>query len=223
MIFGDHVTAAPSGAAAEWLADACQGEWGSVGSIVPNRYSGYLRVMPPDRDADDWWESYRAVFDAVAAAGSRHTSTPDHAWFAVWEGYGWANARTMVWVDPSDDAGGRDVERTRALRLREDARRRAAITAGLGEVPRFAVPHRVHYLLTGPVGAATAITEPGSSGRWQRPDLMWPEDRSWFVATDVDFWSLYIGGTEEALADIAAAVRTDVTRVDLDTPLEAED
>jgi len=31
----------------------------------------------------------------------------------------------------------------------------------------------------------------------QPPDLWWPEDRAWFVATDTDLSWLYVGGTTD--------------------------
>jgi hypothetical protein len=45
------------------------------------------------------------------------------------------------------------------------------------------------YLVTGAVSAVTDLRQPDSSD-WRNPDLFWPDDRRWFVATDVDFWSL---------------------------------
>ena len=56
-------------------------------------------------------------------------------------------------------------------------------------------------------GRAAPTTSPARSGRrpnfttrthdWRNPDLFWPDDRRWFIATDVDFWSLYIGGSKQ--------------------------
>jgi hypothetical protein len=40
----------------------------------------------------------------------------------------------------------------------------------------------------------TELRHPDGDG-WRNPDLFWPQDQGWFVATDVDFWSLYIGGS----------------------------
>lgn len=59
-------------------------------------------------------------------------------------------------------------------------------------------------------------------GHWRNPDLFWPDDRRWFVATDVDFWSLYIGGDEDFTGELAATVPTATCRVALDTRLEIE-
>jgi hypothetical protein len=85
------------------------------------------------------------------------------------------------------------------------------------------MPLRSYYLLSGPVRAATDIVDPAAPDEWQRPDLFWPDDRAWFVATDVDFYSLYIGGTHELTSDIAMNVPTPTERVGLGDHIEAED
>ena len=72
----------------------------------------------------------------------------------------------------------------------DDERRNATIRTALNQVPRFDLPDRTYYLLEGSVSAVTQLRYPDSSGEWRNPDLYWPADRRWFVATDVDFWSL---------------------------------
>ena len=42
-------------------------------------------------------------------------------------------------------------------------------------------------------------------------------------ATDVDFWSLYIGGDNDFIAQLAGGVPTPTEIVTLDRPLEIED
>ena len=58
---------------------------------------------------------------------------------------------------------------------------------------------------------------------FRNPDLFWPDDRRWFVATDVDFWSVYVGGDDDLVAELAGAVPTECELVDLDRPLPIED
>jgi hypothetical protein len=80
------------------------------------------------------------------------------------------------------------------------------------EGPTFDLPHR-RYHLAG--GDALDVTE--------RADLWWPDDRARFVATDVDFWVSYVGGTAEAIAAVEAAAITATRRVTLDEELVDED
>lgn len=61
--------------------------------------------------------------------------------------------------------------------------------------------HRDYLLFTGPVTAATAFR---NDPWFQSPNLWWPEDRAWFVATEIDGYSTYIGG-EQACIDALVA------------------
>ena len=85
----------------------------------------------------------------------RNTTTPEHCYFGVWEGFG---------------------------ALRTDIRKE----------PTFTAPGRGYHLLTGPLEtAAESILEmPWTTGS---PNLWWPEDRAWCVATEIDLNSTYVG------------------------------
>jgi hypothetical protein len=223
VIFGDQLTVARDTAPTDWIAPTCRGAAGTVGAFVPNVYPSIVRVDAPPSIPGDWWSTYRRLFGIVAGVGARYTSRPDRAWFAVWEGHGFDTASTHVaWRDAAvdDDRRARDAER---VRLREEDRRRnAAIRLGLSAVPRFALPSRTCYLMGGPVSAVVGLCDP-SSLHWRNPDLFWPDDRRWFVATDVDFWSLYVGGDDLFTARLAQAVAHPTEVVSSSHPLEIED
>jgi hypothetical protein len=224
VIFGDALRPAAATAPANWIGPALRGSIGTVGALVPDSYSSILRIHAPPPIPGDWWSTYRELYERVAEIGAGHTSRVDRAWYAVWEGHGFDTAATRVawWNPASDDAEGRAREAERA-RLRDaDRRRNAAISAGLRQVPRFDLPDRTYYLMEGPVGAVAGLRDP-ASGRWRNPDLFWPDDRRWFVATDVDFWSLYVGGDTELIADLADGVATPTEAVAPSHQLVIED
>lgn len=224
MIFGEGFVAPAAADAADWLDGACDGRFGTVGGLVPNNFDAYIRVVAPDPEVPDWWADYRSLFETIAGVARGHTSTPDEGWFAVWEGHGWESATSRcALVGPAGPVARLRARAVRARLRRNDRRRRATIRDGLSVVPAFDRPHRTYYLVAGTVESAGSLREPGSPERWQRPDLWWPADRRWFVATDVDFWSLYVGGSVELIADIAAAVPTAVESVSLDADLPTED
>lgn len=224
MIFGEQVGSPGTSAPAEWIARARPGAWGTIGSLVPNRYPSIVRVHPPAPDGENFWSAYRHLFEVVAAIGERHTSCPDRAWFAVWEGHGFDTATTHIaWRRPIDDAQRQALDRERARLRAEDERRHAETRAGLRQVTTFELPHRVYYLLAGPVAAATQLRTPGEPDTWQHPDLFWPDDRRWFVATDVDVWSLYIGGDRDFISELMDGATTPAEIVTLDHRLELED
>ena len=223
MIFGESVEAARSGAPAAWVRGACRGADFTVGSLVPNGYSSVLRVQAP-ASGEQFWSSYRDLFATIVSVGTRHTSSVDRAWFAIWEGHGFdTSTRHIAWTGPVDDATSEWLEHERARMRQENDRRNAAIRSELGSVPRFAMPHRTYYLVTGPASAATELRNPASIEGWQRPDLFWPDDRAWFVATDVDFWVLYVGGHDEFITELARTAPTPTELVGLDHLLEPED
>lgn len=196
-----------------------------MGALVPNQYSMVLRVGAPDPMPGDWWSAYRALFEIVASVGALHTSTPDRAWFAVSEGHGFENATTHIaWRDPPFDDDTRRRREEERLRLREEyGWRNTAMRSALSRLPRFHLPNRTYYLFGGPASAVVEVCYPDSPTEWRNPDLFWPDDRRWFVATDVDFWSLYVGGDDDLIADLIRSVPTSTELVALDRQLEIEE
>lgn len=223
MIFGESVEAAPSDAPAAWVRPACAGVDFTVGALVPDVYPSVLRIDAPPSD-DRFWPNYRELFAAIASVGARHTSSAGRAWFGIWEGHGFdSGTRHIAWRGPVDDATSEWLEHERARLRDETERRNAAIRSALSTSPRFALPHRTYHLMTGPVSAATKLRNSASADAWQRPDLFWPDDRSWFVATDVDFWALFVGGDDDFLAELADRVPTPSEMVPPSHPLEPDD
>lgn len=48
----------------------------------------------------------------------------------------------------------------------------------------------------------------------QSPNVFWPAERSWIVASDIDFDSTLVGGSQELIASILEALPLDAWRVD---------
>jgi len=40
------------------------------------------------------------------------------------------------------------------------------------------------------------------SGHWDGPNPWWPDDRAWFVASEIDLVSMYVGGSAAAIAEL---------------------
>jgi hypothetical protein len=60
--------------------------------------------------------------------------------------------------------------------------------------PTFRVPAREYRLLAGPIDA---VAESVVDSPWsQSPNLWWPHDHAWCVATEIDLNTTYIGCTE---------------------------
>jgi hypothetical protein len=112
-----------------------------------------------------------------------HTNTPEKVWFASWNG--WGSHRL--------DSDSSHQMLRRGLHLRLPRRHENTVTA-----PTFDLPGRCYYLLAGPIEGAleSMAIEPG----WRSANLWWPDDRAWFVSTEIDFAWTYVGGSR-ALID----------------------
>jgi hypothetical protein len=81
--------------------------------------------------------------------------------------------------------------------------------------PMFSVPQRNLFLLHGTV--ADVLTTLSDIDWYRSPNLWWPDDRAWCVATEIDFnWS-YVGGTLDCIQQILSdaeleALPTDPTQ-----------
>jgi hypothetical protein len=90
--------------------------------------------------------------------------------------------------------------------------------APLPQAPRVEIPNRAMLLFTGPVEAlrdAPAVAWYGSAaGIYQDPHLVWPEDRAWCLACEVDEEIEFtVGCSGEASQALAAALPGAVRRV----------
>ena len=58
---------------------------------------------------------------------------------------------------------------------------------------------RDYLLFRGPIDAIMAFLA-GDGPFWREsPNIWWPEDRAWCVATDIDLYDTYIGGSQECI------------------------
>jgi hypothetical protein len=201
-IFGTDVEVAPDAAAASWLRPRL-GPFGTVGGLVPDGFEHCVLVRPEPRDTSVGDPDVELA-GALAALARPHTRTPESIWYAFWEGYGWETGTTMYLVAGKGPLGRLHRWWFRRRRRALDRRRNETVRRELAEVPTFDLPDRRYHLLRGPLTAASRIARPTGSGH-QAADLWWPEDRSWFVATDTDLDWVYVGGTAAFVDHVLAA------------------
>jgi hypothetical protein len=247
------VVRAGSSPSVEWLEDVTGADWigprlhpfgEDTGSIVPEGFDAYARLLHPvesHRDerrcrwADIAAENGRAIHSEilfeeisrppVGATGDNDwgeprmgslapperevlvdilrpaTATPEACWFCVWDGFGGL-----------DDQG---VTARVRLPARDYLLRRGPIEAALQPTPHRQGPGFGVMVFT------TSGTEPPALPEvfWedQSPNLWWPTDRAWIVATEIDLTWTYIGGT-------AALIRSILDHPDLESlPAELTD
>jgi hypothetical protein len=83
------------------------------------------------------------------------------------------------------------------------------------EGPRFEIPQRAFYLFEGPLDAA------GELGHRPRPDvffpqspnIFWPNDHAWCVATEIDLDSTYVAGSNALAKALLAEPGLEAFRV----------
>ena len=223
VLFGPTCQPASSRESASWLSGVCSTRPWTVGGLLPARYETVIRLHAPDQIPGDWWDLYRRLFDMVASIGASHTTTPDLAWFAVWEGHGFGvSSGEMVWTHPpAHDEEGRAREASIERNSAAVNERNARVGPALAAVPRIALDDRSYFLLEGPLSGLNGLRYPDDDV-WRNPDLFWPDDRSWFAATDVDFWSLYVAGRSGFTRELARSATTSTEIVDRGDALPIE-
>ncbi len=142
---------------------------------------------------------------ALARALAPFTGTRDRGWFCLWEGFGFlsGSAGNLLTAPEGSrrairrptrrealrraEAGGRALARLPKVRIHPDPEGRGALRSDL--------------LFRGPVEAASRFT---FDGVYQSPNLWWPDDRAWCVATEIDVACTYVGGSAACIDAVLA-------------------
>ncbi|KWX00555.1 hypothetical protein TH66_15180 [Carbonactinospora thermoautotrophica] len=228
--------------AADWIIERLHPFASDVGALVPEGFAAYARILHPawrteqgQRIKVRWADLARekAVrvdpttqfddlapgtdlvppsvgtlerdeLDALVEILADHTRRADSCWFGLWEGYGWMRGSPAV------------SEFTPRRRKGFGRARPRVIEPVAPPGPRVQIPERPLVLYRGPIEAATAFCQPPT---WQSPNLWWPEDRAWCVASEIDLESSYLGGTESLVDQLLHDRRLEVVPVSLTDPI----
>lgn len=187
---------------AAWIAQQLHPFAHDVGSVVPTGFAAYARIPNIDNRQELLGDAKTTELTGLLA---RHSSQPDACWFCVWDGYGYFHAgavKQLVAVSSSLPAWRRWWERRRVMRR-----------ARPGEIkgPRVPLPNRDYFLFTGSVAEAV--------GWLEGPNLWWPDDRAWCVASEIDLPHSYVGGSSGLISDILGSRRIGATPASLDDAL----
>jgi hypothetical protein len=145
---------------------------------------------------------------ALVGLLSKYTATPDACWLCLWEGYGYFTERAP-WMIASVSSKRRSWLGIQLWRLRGSPRQiPGAVVAPIPPPPpsiksavdpfpgrkRVRLPGRNYLLFKGSIAQA--------HGWEDGPNLWWPEDRVWCVASEIDFPYSYVGGSTELIEEI---------------------
>ena len=118
----------------------------------------------------------------LAEALRPHTATPERCWLCLWDGYGYLHGAVtyiFAWSDDTPEHLRRPPPPPPKSKLQKS---------------RVRLPYRDYLLFTGNV-------EQGDG--WQDgPNLWWPDDRAWCVASEIDLDYTLIGGSAALCADL---------------------
>jgi len=135
-------------------------------------------------------EQLSALLDLLAAHTAGGVDAEVVA--ALWEGFGWVDGQGVVTVTVSPEGVTRE-------------RLAPAFSPEVLAAPRLELPHRAYLLFRGPLGAVLPWCRAGAPGYWQQtPNLLWPTDRTWCLATEIDLDSTVVAGPR-ALVDAICA------------------
>lgn len=146
-----------------------------------------------------------AMLASVLEVLAGFTADPGDCYHAVWEGWGWRHGDgTIGTFFPSDSSDPR--------RFCPPQPAPPGLPQEVLDGPRLSHPHRDYLLFHGPLRAALSIGHQVTAD-WrlpQSPSLLWPADKSWLLATEIDFDSTLVGGSTQLVQEVLQA-----------TPLEA--
>jgi hypothetical protein len=86
------------------------------------------------------------------------------------------------------------------------------------DVPRVKTPGRSYLLYRGPLDAVTSFHW---DWLWQSPNLWWPDDRAWCVATEIDLPETYVGGSGACVDRILVDDQLEAMRTRIDARVDS--
>jgi hypothetical protein len=212
-----RISQSSSSSSADWIKPLLQSERiGSVAALVPPIYDAYIRILHPpvvwaqkSQLHSTWfdtclqtgriahplmqWDSIRPVRRTNVEAPEKGSlaeaqtyivcerlsgdgANVDQCYLAVWNGWAWIGSISERPGTPLIGEFAPDVEINDRTYL-------------LFEAPLLAVP-------------CLGFTTPWNSWLPRSPNLLWPESRKWFVATEVDLDSTILAGGSSLITRI---------------------
>jgi hypothetical protein len=141
----------------------------------------------------------------LCAALAQHTSTPASCWLCLWDGYGWLHGSPSVAI----------------MGRRGSIPVPPVFPAEVLDGPRVRLPGRDYLLFAGPLAAAPQLgwTDPYGFFFPQSPNLFWPADHAWCVASEIDLFCTLVGGSDDLAEALIADPRLDTWPVQPHDPI----
>ncbi len=126
---------------------------------------------------------------------------------ALWDGWGWLTRGGAYWTLVPDGAHPRPPAPAPAPAPAPGEEPPPAVLQRALAAPRLSLPGRDYVTFTGPLHAALRTGHQVTAGWFdpQSPNLLWPQDRSWCLASEIDVDSTLVGGPVELVDAVLAA------------------
>jgi hypothetical protein len=228
MTIGDGIRPCIDASEMSWIAPALRPFADGVGSWVPPVFEAYARLLHPAKGPH-----HSPIRWAEVAAWSGGTIHALVQWVPMARERGSAPSAPPFLAAPAD---GKLLPATLGALCDVLAGYTTTpgecyfgVWEGWGLLPdevkraaRLDLPERGHFMFRGALSDVQEIgSDFGGFFRQQSPSIMFPADRSWFVATEVDFDSTYVGGSRELIGAIVADERLEAWPVSATDPTDA--
>ena len=183
----------------------------SIGIVIPKGFQSYVLVRHTGK-GDHQGSLGAETFERLLRVLSKFTPASEECFFAMWEGYSWGypgvpltamrRPRMQRFVQEFILRYGIYQRRKRFVPQPEQPELHT-LPSGIMAAERFKLPNRDYLLAKGPLLEAQKI----GHVRWewfdpQSPNLLWPIDRSWILATEIDFDVTLVAGSEKLVEAI---------------------
>ncbi len=214
-----HLTPSDRVDEAAWVTAGVVGFGESVISVVPSGFECYARIFHPatrDTSTPVRWKEVASAMGRIAHPGMQWPSlvgTVDSNF--TLDGV-WDQPPTM-----GSFPAGECLTLIGALKARTATPEHCwfgvwdgygALSRGVQSGRTFDLPNRHYHLLEGPIdGLIDEIEDPPWT---QTANVWWPSDRAWFVASEIDFVSTYVGGSQSCIDGLLQAEGLEVSEVE---------
>lgn len=174
---------------ADWvrksLSKAAENNEGFLAAIIPEGFEAYISVRhSPKKSKYHFDESLN--FEKLTLLLMDYTETPEECFAAIWYGFGWRFEEEyphlfhdMQSFVSRNYFGNREFNKY------------------------FEIPDRNYYLLKCSLLDTLKIGDKVENYIYYEPtNMLWPKDRKWFVANEIDFHVTLIGGSAALINEI---------------------
>jgi hypothetical protein len=163
---------------------------------------------------------------ALTESLAKHTRTASSCWFCLWDGYGWLRGAPAVdWVSHRSisrrgiSGGGISGSDTGVSGSGEPAPVEIDVPPEVMHGPRVSLPGRDYVLFEGPLNAAAELGDVSGWIDHQSPNLFWPQDHAWCVASEIDLYCTLVAGSVALIEALQADPRLETWKVEPGDPI----